>query len=167
MINVHLRKATGADLPHLVSWLNDPDICRYLTENLRRGDVTEMLLGAGLRRRDQAWYLFFEEVSEVPLGLVALDTIEADDCHANLWFLLGAQDRAGKGLTSMAIKKFCDENPENIHSVTAWAVSLNTASVRCMVRAGFQRVGIIQDAVWIDGWHDRVVMQRLIGPAQQ
>lgn len=158
-----LRKAENDDLSLLVGWLNDPNICRYLTENLRGGALTERLLAAGLRRRDQAWYLFSESADGLPLGLVALDAIEPQDSHANLWFVLGAKNRAGEGLTSAAIRLFCDKNPEGLHSVAAWAIDANEASVRCLKRAGFDLVGRLNEAARLDdGWHDRVLLQKTL-----
>jgi len=164
MIEPELREARREDAGQISQWLNRPEITHYLSENLRHGGMTPMLVSAGLRRRDQLWMLFASSRDQQPCGLIALDSIEPEDGHANIWFLLGGEALAGQGLTSRSLDLFCRNNPAGLHVLTAWAVETNAASLRCMEKAGFRQVGHIHEGVLIDGVRrDRIIMQRLLG----
>jgi RimJ/RimL family protein N-acetyltransferase len=164
MIEPELRKAERDDAGQISDWLNRPEIARYLSENLRHGGMTPMLVSAGLRRRDQLWMLFAPASGAEPCGLISLDGIEPEDGHANVWFLLGDAARAGQGLTSRALHLFCRINPAGLRVLSAWAVAANRASLRCMEKAGFEPVGRIREGALVEGVrHDRIVMQRLLG----
>lgn len=164
MSELDMREAGRDDAGLIAQWLNRPEIMHYLSENLRHGGITPMLLSAGLRRGDQLWMLFAPGEGLEPCGLIALDSIEPEDGHANIWFLLGETALAGQGLTSRALDLFCRTNPARLHVLSAWAVAANTASLRCMERAGFEQAGHIREGVLIDGArHDRIIMQRLLG----
>lgn len=163
MTAIHLRPATAEDCPLIAGWLNDPAINALLSSNLRQGGITAQALTLGLRRRDQLWTVFGASEQAPPQGLIALDSIDTHDRIANLWFVLGGVTDRGKGLTPAAIDAFCRSNPAQLHSVSAWIVDGNTASVRCLEKAGFSHVGRMAEAVRMaDGWRDRILMQRIL-----
>lgn len=146
----------------IAGWLNDPSLNAMLSANLRQGGMTAPALALGLRRRDQIWTLF-SEPDAAPAGLIAVDGIDRGDAIGNLWFLLGDQRLARRGLTSAAIDAFCRANPAGLHVATAWIVDGNAASVRCLEKAGFSSAGRIAEGVrWQDGWRDRILMQRIL-----
>jgi len=156
-----LRRALPEDAERIARWLSDPDITRYLTSNLRGGTMTGQLVQMGLRRRDQAWFVFGEGENAAPLGLVALDSIDAGDGVANLWFVLGEQVVQRRGLTSRAIDALCRDNPLGLTVATAWAAEPNVASLKCLARAGFGEVGRISEAVALpEGRAARVLFAR-------
>jgi len=160
-----LRDAGRDDAAMIAAWLNRPEINRYLSQNLRHGGMTALLVGVGLGRPDQHWMLFGPP-SGPPCGLIALDSIEREDGHANVWFVLGDPGLAGRGLTSRALLRFCRENPAGLHVLTAWAVDANRASLRCMAKAGFETVGRVPGAASIGGArHDRVILARTLETA--
>lgn len=159
-----LRPATADDCAAIAAWLNDPARHALLSANLRTGGASAQALTLGLRRKDQLWMVFAPNADAPPAGLIALDSIDAGDRIANLWFVLGDAALEGRGLTSAAIAAFCAANPAGLHTATAWIVDGNAASVRCLEKAGFTHVGRIHEGVrWQDGWRDRIVMQRRLG----
>lgn len=158
-----LRPATAEDCPRIAGWLNDPAINATLSANLRDGGLTAPALALGLRRKDQSWYVFSASAGGAPTGLIAVDSIDRGDGVGNLWFLLGDQSLAGRGLTSTAIDAFCRSNPAQLHVATAWIVDGNAPSVRCLEKAGFTHVGrIVQGVRWQKGRRDRILMQRIL-----
>ena len=158
------RPATADDCGLMADWLSNSVLNAMLSSNLRSGKVNKAALMLGLRRRDQLWSVFSNSPEKSPVGLIALDSIDSVDRTANLWFLLGQPGLAGQGLTSSALAFFCTSNPADLHTVTAWAVEGNKASVRCMEKAGFTHVGRICEAVrWEGEWRDRFLMQRRMG----
>lgn len=163
MLAPGVRRAGPEDGDLIAGWLNRPSIRRYLTSNLRAGGMTAALVRAALRRPDQLWALFCGD-DDTPLGLIALDGIDGTDGLANIWYVLGVEDRAGEGLTSAALGRFLDANPLGLHCVTAWVAAPNRASVRCLVKAGFAEIGRISGAFAADGGrHDRLLYERLLG----
>jgi [ribosomal protein S5]-alanine N-acetyltransferase len=161
-----LRRAEFADAPQIASWLSNPKNNRYLASNLRSlSTMNAGLVNAGLRRRDQAWFIFARAgAGSVASGLLAVDSIDEIDGVANLWYVLGDQSHGGTGLTTAAIARFVADNPLNLHSVTAWLGEPNVGSARCLEKVGFKMVGRVAEAFVIDGHRsDRLIFQRLLG----
>ena len=157
-----LRPADAQDAELIARWLSAPDNTRYLTSNLRDNRLTPALVQVGLRRKDQAWYLFGDEKSAgTPVGLLAVDSIDRVDGVGNLWFLLGEPEQRRRGLTARAIDAFCRANPLGLDVLIAWAGEPNEASLACLRRAGFREVGRIPNAFAVDGGRfARVVFER-------
>ncbi|WP_461209670.1 GNAT family N-acetyltransferase [Desulfocurvus sp. DL9XJH121] len=162
-LSPHFRRATLDDAERICAWLNTPEINRLLTSNLRGVALNPGLVAAGLRRPDQAWFLFSESEGREPVGLLAFDSVDMVDRIANFWFLLAEPGLRGRGLTHTAISALLDANPLGLASVTAWAGTPNKASLACMRRAGFREVGVIERAFAVDGEvHDRILFQKLL-----
>ncbi len=160
-----IRRATPDDAERIAAWLSDPETNRLLTANLRGISLSRQLIQVGLRRPDQAWHVFTDDESQsknTPIGLIALDNIEKTDDVANLWFVLGEKTLGRRGLTSSAIAQFCNDNPLSLKVATAWVAGVNTASLKCLSRAGFNRIGEIPGAVTLkDGSEtSRVIFAR-------
>lgn len=97
------------------------------------------------------------------VGVLAVDSIDTVDGLGNLWYVLGDQARAGRGLATAAILRFVEDNPLKLHSVTAWLGVPNVASARCLEKAGFRKVGRIAEAFAVEGArHDRLLFQRIL-----
>lgn len=160
-----LRRASPDDAGLIAQWLSDTEITRYLTSNLRGGALTPQLVLMGLRRRDQAWFVYGHgDDPGAPQGLVAIDSIDAGDGVANLWFVLGAKTEGRRGITSRAIDELCRTNPMQLHVATAWVAEPNVASLKCLARAGFREVGRIENAVALpEGRCARVLFARGLG----
>lgn len=159
----YYRKAGLADAERICAWLNTPEINRYLTSNLRGAALNPGLVAAGLRRPDQAWFVFSAAEGDEPAGLLAFDGVDTIDRIANFWFLLADPGARRKGLTSAAICTILEDNPLDLVSVTAWAGTPNAASLACMRKAGFEEVGTIRRAFMVDGGQfDRVLFQKLL-----
>lgn len=158
-----LRPAIAEDASLIAAWLSDPQLSKYLTSNLRGITLSPQLVKVALRKRDLSWYVF-SAGDDAPVGLVALDSIDATDGVANLWFVLGDQTKARTGLTSTAIRKFCEDNPANLALVTAWAAEPNLPSRGCLLRAGFEEFGRLDDAVNLpEGRCARILFKRATG----
>ena len=152
---VSLRPMTRADLPLLGRWLADPVVARWWVhewspEALERDfgpsldgrDPTELLLACtgtgpyGLVQR-YAIASYPEYVAElapvvpVPAGALSLD------------YLVGEPDRRGRGfgaaMVDAAVSSGWQVHPGAAHVLVPVALG-NTASWRCLERAGFRRV---------------------------
>lgn len=158
-----IRPASDDDAGTIARWLSDGETTRYLTSNLRGGALSAQVVRLALKRRDQVWYVFSEtlESAAPPIGLVALDGIDAIDGIANLWFVLGEREFGGRGHTARAIDALCATNPMQLDVVSAWVAEPNVASLRCLARAGFAQAGRIEGAVALpEGRAARILFAR-------
>jgi RimJ/RimL family protein N-acetyltransferase len=99
-----------------------------------------------------------------PIGLVALSNIHPDSKTATLWYLLGNKDYASHGYTSRAVRAMLGVafGELRLNSVNAWAVEHNAASVRVLVKNGFQLIGRQRRCHCIDGkLYDRLMYDLL------
>ena len=55
-----LRRAGPDDAAMIAAWLNRSDNRGYLAENLRQGQLSEQIVKLAIRRKDQAWFVYFE-----------------------------------------------------------------------------------------------------------
>ena len=157
-----IRRMTAADAERVSDWLNRPSIRRLLTSNLRDGGMTPALVRAALRRPDQMWTVFCDDEGE-PIGLIALDSIDRADGVANVWYVLGNEILANRGLTSAALERFLKANPMGLATLTAWVGEPNVGSMNCLLRAGFRQVGRISNAFVVEGArHDRLIFERVL-----
>ncbi len=162
---IAIRPAEPSDAELVAGWLNQPEINRHLTSNLRFGGMTPGLIRAALRRPDQMWFLYCDRAG-APLGLIALDSLDRIDGVANLWYLLGEQRLARRGISSAALAQLLADNPMELTTVTAWVAEPNAASLGCLRRAGFREIGRVSRGVALDGArYDRILFERLLDPA--
>lgn len=162
-MTVALRPATPEDSDRVAAWLNAEWARGFLSANLRAGTMTGALVRAALRRPDQRW--FVAEAEGRAAGLVVLDQIDAADGLANLWYVLAEPALRGRGLMPAAIEALCRANPAGLHVVTAWAGAPNRASQRCLEKAGFRPIGRVSGAFAVNGRHDRLLYERVLGRA--
>ena len=160
---VAVRPAAPADAGTIARWLNRARVRRYLTSNLRHGGMTAALVRAGLRRPDQSWHVI--EADGTAAGMIAFDGIDREDGVANMWYLIGEERFAGRGVASAAIARILADNPLGLVTVTAWVGAPNAASVRCLEKAGFREVGRITAAFRLEeGRFDRIVFEKVLAP---
>jgi len=143
-LTLWMRPARLDDSARIAAWLSEAETRRFLSSPLRDGPIDAALVRAALRRPDQAWFLF--GVDDEPAGLVAFDGIDKADGIANIWYVLGEQGLAGRGLTTAALKQILADNPLRLVTATAWVAEPNAASVRCLEKAGFRPVGRVTRA---------------------
>ncbi len=159
---VTVRPAAAEDAETIAAWLNAGWARAYLSANLRDGTMSPALVRAALRRRDQRW--FVAEQDGAPAGLVVFDGIDEADGIANVWYLLGDAAARGRGTMPAALDALLASNPLGLHVATAWIGAPNTASARCLEKAGFRRIGEITGAFNVGGRHNRVLFERVLAP---
>lgn len=157
---VELRSARSEDSELIASWLNNEEICRFLSSNLRGRVISPQLVNVTLKRRDQAWTIVL--VDSEPVGILVLDDFDATDGIANLWYCLGNLLIRGRRIMPAAIGLLASSPPLPVGVISAWVGSNNIASLRCLERGGFRLVGRIKNAFRVDGIHDRVIFEKQI-----
>jgi ribosomal-protein-alanine N-acetyltransferase len=149
----------------VAEWLRDPDNARWLDFGPEHRELDPVSLKFLVARPTNLLRVFTDDEGR-PAGLVALSEIHRGFGTANLWYVLGRKDLAGKGLTSLAVARLVDEafDQLGLRSLRAWAVDANGASIRVLEKNGFQRVGRLRRCHLVDGVaHDRALFDLLAG----
>jgi len=157
---VEVRPAESGDADLIAAWLGRAAVRRYLSSSIRDRVISPQLIAVALKRQDQSWIVVV--VDGNPVGLLVLDDFDACDGIANLWYCLGELSMRGRHIMPNAINLLTSLPPLPVQVMSAWVGSNNQASLRCLKRAGFRRVGIIKNAFRVDGVHDRVIFEKQI-----
>jgi RimJ/RimL family protein N-acetyltransferase len=141
---VTLRKAVPEDFGQIAQWLSNREISRWLSSEWRNRDVTPTIIAMLARTPRNAVYMILRDAT--PCGMAAFSEIDTVDKTANVWYFLGDQSLAGKGVTTDAIRQFVGLafGELQFNSLSAWAMENNTRSQRVLEKAGFKRVGKVR-----------------------
>jgi RimJ/RimL family protein N-acetyltransferase len=149
---MQLRALETADIPLVAEWLNREENYRWLDF----GGGLQALSAAALRvmnQRDVHRLRLFALDDGGPLGIVALSNINMPSRSATLWYVLGNKAFEGRGHTKQAARKMLKEGfgELGLHSVNAWVVETNQASIRILERIGFRLLGMQRECHLLDG----------------
>jgi RimJ/RimL family protein N-acetyltransferase len=135
------------DYALVAAWLSRTDTNRWLTAEWRNRTVTETMIAMVVRnhRRNR---LFLVREEGHACGLVGLADLDTGDRTAMLWYVLGDDRMAGRGITSEAVRHLASVSVRDLGlaSLYAWVMEDNIASIRVMEKAGFRHAGRIRSA---------------------
>ena len=157
---IHITQANEKNAELISEWLSDIDTNLFLSSNLRNNNIELPLIKVTLKRIDQSWNIL--NYDNIPVGLIVLDNYDKIDGLANLWYLIGDKKFRSKSIMSTGIKIFINNIPLKLDVVTAWTGSNNFASMKCLEKAGFNKIGKIRKAFKVNGVHDRVLYEKLL-----
>jgi ribosomal-protein-alanine N-acetyltransferase len=82
---------------------------------------------------------------------------------ASVGYWVGAE-HTGRGLATAMVAHALDGAVDlGLHRVEAGTLVVNVASQRVLARAGFERIGVARDFLFIAGrWQDHVLFQRVL-----
>lgn len=150
------------DFPSLFTWANDLDALRFDAAYRPMDFVTHSQWCENLGR-DQSMVVFAIRKLDDPaiIGYVRINNISAVHRAADFGIRIGAEaDRGqgyGKEATALALD-FCWRHL-NLNRVQLIVFSHNTRAMRAYAAAGFEREGLLRQAVFINGeWIDIVPM---------
>jgi RimJ/RimL family protein N-acetyltransferase len=115
---VTIDPLTPADFPMVAGW-SDPSTNEWLTSDWRGRRIDAPVIAIAARNKTNR--LWLARCDGQPAGLVGLSDIDAGDAIANVWYLLGEREFAGKGKT-----------------VHAWIMENNVGSRRVLEPSGFR-----------------------------
>lgn len=161
---VTLRPPDAAALGRVAGWLADAATARWLDF----GDGVQALSPATLavmaKRSSHVLRVFTADGDDAVAGLVALSDVARTVGTARLWYVLGAKEHAGRGLTTRAVAGLLTLafTELGLGAVNAWAVDGNVASMKVLARNGFRLVGRQRRCHLMDGGrHDRLLYDLL------
>jgi RimJ/RimL family protein N-acetyltransferase len=160
--SVYLRPLEREDARQLVTWLNDPEVTRYLRiyqpltmtaeeEFLRRAseNTTEVHLGIALRADDRL------------LGTTGLRDMDPRNRHAEFGIFLGDKGVWGKGVGTEATRLMVRHAFEtlNLHRVWLHVTEFNERGLRVYQKVGFRTEGRLRQDVFREGrYWDTIIM---------
>lgn len=146
---VRLRPADEADLPHLVRWLNDPDV-RHWQHRSEGGPETPASQSARLKLirehpTDIFWHI--DAADGTPLGNVGLVALDRVHGRAELYVFIGEKTYWSGGYGTDAIRvvlrhAFGDLGLRRVHLVVD---ADNARAIRCYEKCGFVREGTLRE----------------------
>ena len=165
---MRLRAIEKEDLPRFVTWLNDPDVCRYLTlynplsqaqeekwfENILNRPVEEQPLVIEIQV-DKAW----ESV-----GNISFLNMDQHSRNAELGLFIGKKNFWGKGIGTKAIGLMLDYGFKtlNFHRIYLRVFEQNKRGIRCYEKVGFHHEGSMREAQFLDGEYVDVLLMSIL-----
>lgn len=165
---VNLRPIEREDLPRYVQWFGDPEVRRHL-----------LLYIPFSLAQEERWYenlldrlekgndvlLAIETAEGVHIGNLGLHSIDWKNRNAELGITIGDKEYWGQGYGTAAIRTLLKLAFEemNLHRVFLRVDEDNERGIRCYEKCGFQRDGILREAVFREGrYHDQLMMSVLV-----
>lgn len=152
-----LRHLTEADVTQrYLSWLNDPEVLRYLEVRFSKvGGLEE--LGSFVKTvnesTDTLMFGIFRKDTGQHIGNIKLGPIKFDHARAEIGFLIGDRLSWGAGYASEAIQAVAQFGLDhlNLAKIGAGCYEKNLGSMKALLKAGFLQVATIPNDVVSDG----------------
>jgi RimJ/RimL family protein N-acetyltransferase len=139
-ISIHLAEES-TQFQLIESWLSEPRVWKYLGPPFTDGAYKKSAIAFASKSGRNKFYIV--HIDDKPVGLVGLSDICNVNKRANCWYVLGDTSFSGLGVIKTAcglvVKKAFEEL--GLHTLYAWAVSINPASVRILESNGFKPAG--------------------------
>ncbi len=165
---VRLRGVDKEDLPLFVSWLNDPDVRRYLSlynplSNAQEEKWFEDLANHCLAEQP----LMIEALDNEkwkPLGNISFLNVDQQSRNAELGLFIGDKEFWGKGIGTKAISLMLDYGFKtlNLHRVYLRVFEPNQRGIHCYEKIGFKHEGNMREAYFLDGEYVDVLFMSIL-----
>jgi RimJ/RimL family protein N-acetyltransferase len=158
---VYLRPLDRGDAPAFVTWLNDPELSRFLLARLPMtlraeeefidslGKGERITLGIALRDGDRL------------IGGAGLHDLDERCRRATFGILIGPPEERGKGYGTEVTRLMVGYAFEtlNLNRVTLQVYEYNPRGMRTYEKVGFRREGVLRQDTYRDGrYWDTIVM---------
>ena len=157
--SVYLRPVTLRDASIIRKWHNDPELIQLArigrektTLKQERADIRN-----ARRSKEQAYHMIVKQSDDTAIGFLRFNFIDMPSNNVWLRVMIGEKTVWGKGYARDALEAYLRWlfDDVGIHRVTLECYSTNTRAVRFYERLGFQKEGVLREAVLIDGtYHD-------------
>lgn len=145
-----------------VSWLNDPDVCRYnshgATEYTRK-QAKSFIKNLSMDKSREVYAVYLKSVTE-HLGNISLQQIDCSNRSAEIAFLFGNKKYWGRGYAVEAGELLLRRAYEGLmlHRVYFGTHIENIAMQRVGEKLGFQKEGILKDAQFKNGCFNDIIL---------
>lgn len=154
---IRLRGLDREDLPQFVTWLNDPEVRRFLSlyaplSNAQEDKWFENL--SNLSTAEQPLVIqMLENENWVTVGNISFLNVDQQSRNAELGLFIGAKDHWDQGIGTKAISLMLDYGffTLNFHRIYLRVKEENQRGIRCYEKVGFKHEGRMREAVYLDG----------------
>jgi RimJ/RimL family protein N-acetyltransferase len=149
---MRIRTAGDRDLETIAGWLALPRVAKWLDFGTER-PLTALALKYAIAQGSKRLFTYAPGEAHAPIGVVGLSSIHPRFRTALLWYALGEQHFAGRGLTGRAGAEVVriGFHELDLRAIHAWVVDGNEASVRILENIGFRRIGRQRQCHTIEG----------------
>jgi RimJ/RimL family protein N-acetyltransferase len=165
---VRLRGIDKEDLPLFVSWLNDPDVRRYLSLYTPLSNAQEVKWFEDLANHCLAEQPLMIEVQNEKgwkaVGDISYINVDQQSRNAELGVFIGDKEFWGKGIGTKAISLMLDYGFKtlNFHRVYLRVFAPNQRGVHCYEKIGFKHEGNMREAYFLDGEYVDVLFMSIL-----
>lgn len=148
-----------------LSWYNDPEIIALTSDDPNPLSETEFrrIIEVDLESESSILFGVSNETGE-PIGISLLRNIDPTHRGCDLHITIGRRDHWRRGYGSEAIGLMVDHafGTLGMHKVISTPFAANTAMIRCLESCGFEREGLLRDALRSgDRYIDVAIMGRI------
>lgn len=152
--------------PAYLSWLNDPEVTRYLETGQFPSTKKEVQRYVERYQHSKTNLLFaiIDRVTHQHIGNVTLNHIHPIHRTADTGLMIGRKEFWGQGYASEAWGLLLDYAFQRLglRKIIAGAVADNVASLVALKKLGFQVEGTLRQEVFVDGAYQDVVRLGLL-----
>ncbi len=151
-------------LDNFVRWFNDPEVVRWLAHNMPVSRMQEEKWFERMAEsdRDIVWAVYDE--NDRHIGVTGIHRIDWKDRSAVTGTVIGEKDAWGQGYGSdvMRTRTRWAFEELGLHRLESECFAENMASIRCLEKVGYRRIGIARKKHWRNGrWHDCILWEIL------
>lgn len=164
--NIYLRPVALKDAAIIRKWHNDPELMKLARVGEKRTTLRQEREDIKTARRssNQAYHLILTKSDNIPIGFVRFNFIDKSSGNVWLRMMIGEKQSQAKGHAREALSCYLKWmfGTLGIHRVTLECYSTNLRAIKFFKKIGFQKEGILREAVRIDGkYHDIIAFGML------
>jgi RimJ/RimL family protein N-acetyltransferase len=159
--SIYLRPLERADAPAFVTWLNDPDVARFLRAYRPMSLRAEEEFIDGIGKGEDIGLAIALRDGDRLIGGTGLHEIEQRCRRAQFGIFIGDREHWGKGYGTEATRLMVGYAFETLNLNRVWlqVYEYNSRGVRSYEKVGFRREGVLRQDTFRDGrYWDTIVM---------
>ena len=153
-----------------LAWYNDPEIIALTSDDPNPLSESEFrrIIGVDLEAEQSILFGVANESGD-PIGIALLRNIDPVHRGCDLHLTIGRRDHWGRGYGSEAIDLMVAHafGVLGLHKVVSTPFALNTRMIRCLERCGFEREGLLRDALRSGNHYIDVAIMGRIDPDER
>ena len=156
-----LRPILESDIPHLMRWVNDPDIRSFITSIFPSGEIREREWLQDLARKHELEIVLTIEAGGKPIGTMGIHGINWKDRTATTGALIGEKSYWGKGYGTDAKMALLDYafNSLGLRKIMSRVCEFNKRSLAYSLHCGYQVEGRLRRQHFVNGrYWDEIIL---------
>ncbi len=162
---MNLLQLDESHISTVTSWLVDDRNAIWLDFGGSTSEVTLPLVKYMVLKETNAFRVFTDDLSDEPIGVVALSNIHQKFHSAMLWFVLGDKTFSNRNCTTRAVSQMIRHGFDKLqlHSIHTWTVAINYPSIRVLEKNNFILTGRQRQCHIIEGEYcDRLLYDLMV-----